>query len=372
MEHEPLAKKEGKPNPVADISVENLPGGAKISYVLPSGKDFSYVEAVYASNASGEKRIIKSSLYKNFVELEGFAREDAYEVELYTVNRSETRSDPVKVMVKPLKSPILTVFEQLKVQVDFGGVNIQVFNELLKEYIVHTLLKDESGRWIVYDRLYTKAKYRNYSVRGLKPKETEFAFVLSDKWKNLSDTLKLSLTPIYEEQFEKNWVALQLPGDAWKGAYGLTLDKLWDGSLAAVDYFIGDLPVPPLPNHFTIDLKKPLKISRMKTNQYVFGYQYGLGSPSLFEIWGSNAPPEDGSWNNWTLLLECKSVKPSGLPGTAFTNEDTAHAVAGEEFNFPLETQAYRYIRFKTIKTWGGSENLLLHEITLWGQDPGH
>lgn len=368
--NEPLVMNGDKPAPVSNIQVENLPGGAKISYTLPPNKDFSYVEAVFASHESGEKRVVKSSQYKNFVELEGFATEDEYEVELYSVNRSEVKSDPVKTVIKPLTAPITTVFNSLQVREDFGGVNIQVFNDLEKEYILYTLLKDDEGKWTVYDRLYMKSKYRNYSVRGLEPEEMDFAFVLTDKWKNSSDTLQMALTPFYEEQFEKDWLALHLPGDSWEGAYGLTLDKLWDGSLANIDYFIGNLPVAPLPNHFTIDLRKPLKISRMKVNQYTFGYQYGLGNPRTFEIWGSNDPPANGSWDNWTLLLQAESIKPSGLPGTAFTNEDTAYAVAGEEYDFPLETGAYRYIRFRTIRTWGGSENILLHEITFWGQNP--
>lgn len=370
IEHRPLVKSEGKPDPVSNIVVESLPGAAKISYSLPAQKDFLYVEAVFSSHITGEKRRVRSSLYKNFVVLEGFADEEEYKVELFTFNRSETSSDPVSVLVKPLKAPLNTVFEELKIQADFGGVNIKVFNDLLKEYVLYTMVKADNGEWVVYDRLYTKEKFRNYSVRGLEAKETEFGFVLSDKWKNRSDTLLISLTPMYEEQFKKDWVALHLPGDAWKGSYGLTLDKLWDGSLGNQNYFIGDLAGPPLPNHFTIDLKKELKISRMKVNQYTFGYQYSLGNPKLFEIWGSNDPPKDGSWNNWTLLLECESKKPSGLPGTTFTKEDTDYAVAGEEFDFPLTTSAYRYIRFKTLKTWGGSENLLLHEITLWGQNP--
>lgn len=370
MAHEPLVTGGGKPTPVRNIQVENLPGAARISYTLPSEQDFAYVEAVFVSHQSGRKRIVKSSLYKNFVELEGFATEQEYEVELFSVNRSETKSDPVKTVIKPLTAPIKTVFDALEVREDFGGVNIQVFNDAEREYVLYTLLKNEDNEWTVYDRLYMKSKYRNYSVRGLEPEAMDFAFVLSDKWNNLSDTLELTLTPFYEEQFEKNWLALHLPGDAWEGAYGLTLDKLWDGSLANVDYFIGNIPTPPLPNHFTVDLRKPLKISRMKVNQYTFGYQYGLGNPREFEIWGSNDPPADGSWTNWSLLLECESIKPSGLPGTAFTNEDTAYAVAGEEFDFPLETEAYRYIRFRTKKTWGGSENILLHEITFWGQNP--
>src|SRR5690606_977418 len=136
--------------------------------------DFSYVEAVFASHESGEKRVVKSSQYKNFVELEGFATEDEYEVELYSVNRAEVKSDPVKTVIKPLTAPITTVFNSLQVREDFGGVNIQVFNDLEKEYILYTLLKDDEGKWTVYDRLYMKSKYRNYSVRGLEPEEMDF------------------------------------------------------------------------------------------------------------------------------------------------------------------------------------------------------
>src|SRR5690606_15097527 len=100
-------------------------------------------------------RIAKSSVFKNYMVLEGFISTDEQEVSLYTVNRSEGRSDPVIVRIKPDISPIADVFETLIAGNGFGGVHLKFLNEARKEYVLHTLIKSSSGEWIIYDRLYT-------------------------------------------------------------------------------------------------------------------------------------------------------------------------------------------------------------------------
>lgn len=372
MEPEPLNGSGSAPDPVTNISVENLPGGARITYTVPSNPDFSYVEAVFSRKGNQQIKTI-SSLFNNFVELEGFADTNEHEVKLYSVSRSEKRSAPVTVKFTPSTPPIETVYNTIQVREDFGGVNIQFLNEGEKEYVLYTLVKDSTGNWTRYDRLYSKAATRNYSLRGFEPEPTDFAFYLTDKWQNSSDTLFTNITPIYEELIEKNWKLYPLPGDNYAPHYtNRDITKIWDDNITTnLGYFIGLLPGQPLPHWFTIDLTKPYKFSRMKVLQYYLtNYAYNLGNPRVFEIWGSNDPPQDGSWNNWTMLVHCESIKPSGSGPAIKTAEDEAYAAAGEDYDFPGGLEAYRYIRFKTIETWGNAMNLLLFEITLWGQDP--
>jgi len=373
--HEPLVSGNTKPNSISNVQVENTPGGARITYTLPKDKDLLYIEAFFSSK-EGEQRTAKSSYYNNFVELEGFVNQDEAEVTLYTVNRAEIRSEPVVVKIKPLISPIELALDSLEIREDYGGVNLRFFNAAKKEYIVNTVIKNELGNWVTYDRLYSQAPYRDYSVRGLLSKETEFAFYLVDKWKNKSDTIFKTLVPLYEELLDKkSWKHYPLD-DVFKPRYSdRPISKVWDGGLNNTQYFIGDEPAEaPLPHHFTIYLGKEMKLSRLKVHQYqgpTF-YAYTIGNPKKYEIWGSNELTPDASYDGWTLLLECESIKPSGLPTVVKTKEDDEYASAGEDYTFPLDSPPVKYIRFRTLETWGKRANLLLGEITLWGQDPNN
>ena len=53
------------PQPISNVSVESLPGGAKISYELPQETDISYVKGEYLFQ--GERRITRASVYNNYM-----------------------------------------------------------------------------------------------------------------------------------------------------------------------------------------------------------------------------------------------------------------------------------------------------------------
>src|SRR5690606_36513616 len=234
----------------------------------------------------------------------------------YTVNRSENRSEPMQVKIKPLISPLEITFSSLKAEGDFGGVTLSCVNETASEFVFYTLTRAETGGWGIYDRLYSSAKERDYSIRGLNAEPQEFGFVLQDKWQNRSDTLYKTLTPLYEEELDKSlWKHYPLdndiPTDPSRPLWGL-----WDdgpSGLSVLTY-----PGITLPNWLTIDLGQTAVLGRMKMyaipqSQNNYPWFYSSGSPRRFEIWGSNNPTLDGSWDSWTLLGRFESIKPSGL-----------------------------------------------------------
>src|SRR5690606_19138527 len=149
MSLDPLTENGEKPAELSNITVTNEHGGATISYVLPDDPQLLYVQADFLSEGTGEKRTAKSSVFKSSITLDGFMSTDERKVQLYTVNRSEVRSEPIEVTIKPLVSPIEVAFESLKVAQDFGGVNVQFDNETGNEYVLYILTKDEN-RWSVY------------------------------------------------------------------------------------------------------------------------------------------------------------------------------------------------------------------------------
>src|SRR3546814_16205185 len=70
---------------------------------------------------------------------------------------------------------------------------------------------------------------------------------------------------------------------------------------------------------------------------------YSGGTPTLFEVWGSNDPASDGSYDGWVKLMDCEIVKPSGRPVPENTGEDIEVAQAGHDYSFPLDAERVRY-----------------------------
>lgn len=368
----PLVDNGSIPEQVKVQKVENLPGGAKIYYSIPNDPNLLYVKAIYKLN-NGEEKIAKSSTYTNFVQLNGFADMDETEVQLVTVSRSEKESSPVVVKIKPLLAKVHEVFKTLKAQATFGGVSLEFHNKEGLEYVLHSLVKNSAGKWTQLDRLYSKSIDRIYAVRGMESKPTEMAFYFSDQWNNSSDTLLADILPLFEVQLDKAlWKQVNLFNDTNIPYYdSWALSNLWDGTGDKIFYGHTNLPEGvSLPNWFTIDVGKKSVFSRIRVNQLAYhnSWMFAGGAPRLFEIYGSNDPKQDGSWDSWTLLGEYESKKPSGSPIGYLTNEDIAVAKAGEDFDFPVGIDGYRYFRFKTNKTWGGDINVMLAELTLWGQ----
>ena len=84
------------------------------------------------------------------------------------------------------------------------------------------------------------------------------------------------------------------------------------------------------------------------------------------EVYGSNDPNPDGSWDSWTLLGTFESIKPSG--GSGWTSEDIQFACYdGEDFEFP-DIDPVRYLRFRVTKVWGGVTYIYIAELTFWGE----
>lgn len=360
------------PGPVSKVSVTPLPGGAELNYHLPDDADLFYVEAQWQTPTG--TRDAKSSFYDNTLTIDGFGDTSVYSVRLYAVDRGENKSEPVTVDVRPLLPPVLAVKNSIEVLQDFGGIQVNFDNKHEANVVIYVLTNDSTGALTTVKTFYTSMPEGHFSVRGFSPVERKFAIYLRDEWNNLSDTLYSTVTPLFEEQLDKSkFKVYRLPGDAPAG-YGWVMTRLWDGSTDGSNGFhtanMGTDDNPSgFPHHFTFDLGTKAKLSRFKFWQRPGAFLYAHGNYKEFEIWGSNSPDQDGSWNGWTKLLECESIKPSGLPIGEVSNEDKAYALRGEEYIFPLSTPAVRYIRVNVLSTWGGDDYSHCMEMTFWGTE---
>jgi hypothetical protein len=357
----PTTASQGIPGPVTNARVENLPGAARITYTLPGNTDLLYVKALY--NVGSKQREAKASLFNNYLIVDGFGNTNPCEVKLYAVNRSEESSTPVSVTVQPLEPPVITIGKSIVTKGDFGGLSLTFNNDTESEVSIHVLTLDSLGDWVPVDVLYTKRKGGNFAVRGFEAKPRKFAVFVKDRWDNRSDTIETEVTPLFEAELARaNFKELRLASDAPLTDPGWNFTLLFDNQFADICYHtaVGS----GMPQWFTIDMTKVATISRMKMWQRQ-GNIYDHANVKKFEIWGSNNPTD--AWASWTRIETFESYKPSGAPKGAVTSEDIAFAAAGEEFVFPSGVPPYRYLRFKTLENWSGSNFVHILELRFWG-----
>ncbi|HWK57144.1 MAG TPA: DUF5000 domain-containing lipoprotein [Parapedobacter sp.] len=368
-EHTPISQNDDKPQGIANPQVKNLPGAAQISYELPQSKGLLYVKAVYEIRP-GVIREAKASFYTNSIDIEGFAKEGEYDVSLYTVGRNEQHSEPVVVKVTPSTPPVVDVFGSLEIVEDWGGATVLLTNESETSMTVEVLTTDEQGDLVIAETFYTKMRDARLPVRGYDPEERLFGVVVRDHWDNRSDTLFAEVVPWLEESIPKPYVKVDLPTDYTVAHNSGTayLERIWDGNYGGSDYV--SVPGHGVPQWFTFDMGTEARLSRVVLfNRTQAQYLYNSGAVKRWEIYGSNNPNPDGSFDDsWTLLMECQSIKPSGLPAGENTEEDRAYAAAGEEFIFPEGTPPVRYLRWKVYENWGKVTHVNIVEIDLFGQ----
>lgn len=357
------------PGPVSNVSVENIPGGAVLNYSLPDDEDLLYVKAVY-SLKNGVESEARASLYSDTLTIEGFGDTSAREVSLIAVDRSRNESSPVSVTVEPLTPPVVTIGETLDMIADFGGVSAYWTNELRAEVSVVMLMEDNNGEYVPVNTIYSTMVDGTGSYRGLDTITGNFGIYVQDRWENKSEVKYFSLTPLFEKQLDRlKFSEITLPGDE-PSAYGWTLPHLWDGIVSKNSGFHTGA-TGNWPQYVTFDLGVLAKISRVKVFQRT-GYEYRHGNPRNYEFWGCAELTDEiltGGWDGWTLLMECESIKPSGLPLGQTSAEDIAWAAAGEEFiNSPYNPKV-RYIRLKVTRNWSDGNLFHLTELEFYGDD---
>lgn len=369
-----IDEKAPAPGVVNVLSVESTPGGAKLTYKIPVDPNFAYVKAVYEIQP-GVFREAKSSIYSDTINVIGYGDTKNHVVSLFSIGKNEKSSGAVNVTITPTTPAVQDVFANLVLRETFSGVNI-IFQNNLRGNISINVLVDTTGKntWAPVTTFYTGAAAGNFSARGFQPVEKRFAVVIKDRWNNKSDTLIKKLTPLFEMEIPKApFRLLKLPTDTWQTADDARYNvaKLWDGIIGGSSY-VGIYAGPNtavLPNWFTIDLGGQVELSRFKEFQTNTSHLYNASGVKKFQLWGSNAPNADGSFDSWTLLGTFDSFKPSGLPIGTVSAEDRNYATfLGEDFNFETPPAAYRFIRFKTLETYSSNGQIVVAELTFFGQ----
>lgn len=370
------------PGVVSGITVTNKNGKAILTYNLPSNQDLSYIRADYETSPGVAAQAV-ASRYTNTLTVDGFGDTLAHIVKLTSVNSSGVASDPVEVTVHPLTPGYILSRRSLKVDITFGGFTIKCDNQTNENLTVVPMVDtSDNGTWVQtigMDNVYSNDSVVQATIHNQPSIPRKYAFTVRDQWQHYSDTLFLTMTPVFERMLDKSkWATLTLPNDAkiinnggWCYEY-----NMWDANTHPGwpnVYFTEEGATAP--QTATIDLGSAHTFSRMQINPYleVGGYYYVRGNPKDFEIWGSNSPdlsnPEADILSDptWTKLTTCHVVKPSGSPYQTESAADQQSASNGWQFDFPPNLAAYRYIRIRSLSNWQGSYFMCIAEFTLWG-----
>ncbi|MFB2121535.1 MULTISPECIES: DUF5000 domain-containing lipoprotein [Parapedobacter] len=374
------------PGPISNPSVENLSGGARITYTLPQNKDILHVKAVFDRN--GEEVETITSYYNNFIKVEGFPNTSERVVKLYVVSRSGKSSEPVSVVIHPTAPPIEKVFTSLDPKVSWGGFVSRYTNEEEESVAIFAVkFNVENQLWEDIGGHYTSSATGRVAIRGMEDLETKFGLYVRDRWDNHSDTLQFELTPWFEEELDRTKIMdargrYPVPQIAPLPMSGRPLvemvtyqpqfpfSAMFDFNTSGTSSMFHSAISVDQPSWLPMDLGVEARLSRYKIWQRAdFDFEFSVSNPREWELWGTNTPEDV---NSWIKLDHRVMVKPSGLPFAMLSQEDTEVAEAGQEYEFEDGIPAVRYIAWKHINSWSSARapqgGFHLSELTFFGQ----
>lgn len=363
-----------KPGVVTNVKVLNNNGAASITYDLPDSKNLLYVLARYHIN-DNRVRETKASYYTDTITVDGFAREQEYEVTLYAVSRANIMSDPVVVKVHPKTPNYLMINRDLTITPDFGGANFFGLNINKVPVAVHLLVYNQATN--SYDEgepEYISGDTIDVSIRNLPPTSQKVGVYTTDRFGNTSDTVFKTLIPLFETLLDKSkFFTYRLPSDApvypgWDFRY------FFDGNLGEPGWHTLSAPK----TIGTLGLGAMAKISRFVMWQRPSDY-FAYQNTRKFTLWGSDKEtPADvalptntvagtvaGDWVNMGNFVFPNPQ--SGLTPSQANAADKEFVAKGVNFTMPRMAPSVKYLRFETTQTWGGLDYVHAMEISLYG-----
>jgi hypothetical protein len=363
------------PSPLTNVVVTPTNGGAYVTYTLPNEDDISYVKCEFTYN--GKKRIVRSSIYKNYMEVDGLGEPEEIELKISVIDHSENASQPYVSKFIPLDPPMTAIFRSFKVEPAFGGVKVEWENPARQMVGISFLAANDAGELELKDIVYSSLPTGLKGLRGFNTNKRQFAMSIIDKFENVSDTFKIEMTPFYEVLLDKSKFAdAHLLGDNISDRGSRPISNIWDGSLDVL-WHTNPEGGYTVPQYFTIDLGITSQLTRVVLYNRM-EYHYAQHNLRLFDIWGTDRLThpitdsywEDNSWKaDWTLLKECEVIKPSGSPMGTNTAEDLAAHNAGFEYEIPQDVPKVHYLRFVVRETWGRTAAIHIAEISVFGDD---
>jgi hypothetical protein len=370
------------PAPLTDVQITPTNGGAHVTYSLPQEDDISYVKCEFTYN--GKTRTVRSSVYKNYMEVDGIGEPEEIELRFYVVDHSENNSTPYIEKFLPLDPPMKAIFNSFQIEPTFGGVQIIWENPAKAMAGISILAANDEGELELKDMIFSSLPIDSKRLRGFNTDKRLFALSITDKYENVSDTFRIEVEPWYEIMLDKSkFSSPAFPGDNTSVNDNRPIEKIWDGVLDDPDKYHGWHTDAAggftIPQHFSIDLGIKAQLTHIVMFERGEIYPFAQHNLRLFDIWGIDellVPRDDAAYYNsnewkkdWKLLAKCEVIKPSGMPPGTNTPEDMAAHNAGFDFEFTQDVSKIRYIRFEVHDTWAHTPAMHMAELSVYGDD---
>ncbi|MDD4728188.1 MAG: DUF4959 domain-containing protein [Dysgonamonadaceae bacterium] len=388
--------------PITEYTVTPISGGAIIDYTIPNDPNIKYIMAEFERN--GEFFTEKSSVYKNSLTIEGFHKVDVAKAKIYKVNKNEQKSQPISIEFEPLESVITVAQNSLNVKPGFGGVIASWLNPEETELGVNVLVEDSTDNYklVVKDVFYSAQKQELHPFRDFETKETNLAIIIEDKWGNMSDTMKYTMTPLFETMIPKPYADFRssIPYDNTSdlGAPRV-MPALWDNIVNQSGH--GWLTKPGNSGlSMTFDMKQVAQLSRIVIHGYHINSIYGQANITAFELWGIDKIDYDklSDLPYWLDEFSVRGEHIHGVPPSTVLPDKTFkddweylgyhemerqkdvdaetqryRAENGTEYTMPIGVKPVRYLRMfirEIAQSYPSSQNYWsMGEITFYGDN---
>lgn len=371
-EHGPSDFDTSVPADITNLVVTSINGGFDLTYDLPPGKEVLYVKVVYTTS-TGEESEVRASAFNNKMQILGLGNVNETTFKVYTVNRAEISSPGVTYSGTPLTPVVDVVAETVDIIAHFGGVKISWINETEVPLTIEIFAENDLGELELYETLYSENLEGNYSLRGREPVPQTFSVVISDRYDNRAepvfpDTPDQKLTPLFETRLDKSLFSQVVldNDDNWE-VWGASFRNLYDEN-PSPENWVHTQGNHARPAILTIDLGVEVKLSRFVLHQRGGSWGFKHANPKKYKVYGAlEIPGQDGNLEDWILLGDFESIKPSGLPVGTLSNEDRQAVLDGDEHEF-VELIPIRYVRVSVSEAWGGNSATHIRELTFYGQ----
>lgn len=385
------------PGPVTLREYKPLYGGARFFYEMPDDEDLLGVEAVY-KNKDNESFKFMASYFVDSLDVYGFADMNEHEVELFAVDRSGNRSEPLVVKVVPLEPAYAKVATTIEAKPGFSSFFLTWNNELEQNITVYVDYEFQD-----------KGTTRNLTTVFSSNSPTDKRFItdlylgptdkvkvkvrVGDIYGNMTEPIDKGEFTLFEDREipKKDWV-LPNPNDTIGGVpmvFGNGLEgrsaKVIDGIIDRGDNLnfmhtqsrgrTGKTSDGNMPWNFIIDLGAKYEISRIVTVQRHSG---GLANVSRGQYYRNenvglyNVYIWDDVANEWEFVMQHQIPVPTGLTELEFVKVGEAGDMAYMYPDNPAYTKPTRWFRYEALKSFNGNYTLddanCLSEITLYGR----
>lgn len=385
------------PKQPLNITYKPLYGGARFYYQLPNDEDLLSVNATY-TNTNKQSFSFSSSYFVDSLDVFGFGDTLEYKVELYAVDRTGNKSEPVVVNVKPKESAITRVLKSAIVKPGFSSFFIDWENELKQSINVYVDFSYTKGgtnhkftsvyssnllkeRRFIEDLVLTPEELVNVKIR------------VEDSYGNITESVdKGNLSLFVDQELAKSEWFLPAANDMKGGVPQCFGDGLEGRLRYVIDGIIdrgdnlnfmhtqsrgrtGKTADGNMPWNIMIDLGGYYELSRIITVQRHSG---GLANINRGQYYQSenvglyNMYYWDEETNNWVLISQHKIPVPVGLSELEFVKKGEAGDMAYMYPEDPKYTKATRWFRYEALKGFTSNytrdDANCLSELTLFGK----